>query len=57
MKVKVGFGVEHDARLIRDIRRAVGDRVALMIDANHAYNATDALALARRVEDLGDRMV
>lgn len=23
-----------------------------MIDANHAYNATDALALARRVEDL-----
>lgn len=52
MKVKVGFGVEHDARLIRDIRRAVGDRVALMIDANHAYNATDALALARRVEDL-----
>ena len=46
MKVKVGFGVEHDARLIRDIRRAVGDRVALMIDANHAYNATDALALA-----------
>lgn len=52
MKVKVGFGVEHDARLIRDIRRAVGDRVVLMIDANHAYNATDALALARRVEDL-----
>ena len=52
MKVKVGFGVEYDAQLIRDIRRAVGDRVTLMIDANHAYNATDALALARRVEDL-----
>ncbi len=51
MKIKVGFGVERDARLVKSIRQAVGGNVALMLDANHAYNATDALALAHRVEE------
>ena len=50
MKVKVGFGVERDARLVKAIRKAIGPRTALMIDANHAYNACDAIALARRIE-------
>ena len=31
---------------------AIGDGLAIMIDANHAYDATGAIALGRRVEEL-----
>lgn len=51
MKIKVGFGVDKDVRLVREIRKAVGPETALMLDANHAYNACDALRLARGVEE------
>ncbi len=51
MKIKVGFGINDDAKLIHDIRRLAGDDIALMIDANHAYNACDASALADRIRD------
>ena len=34
------------------LREAIGDEVALMVDANHAYDATDAIALGRKVEEL-----
>ncbi len=50
MKMKVGLGVERDAALVETVRRAVGPEPRLMIDANHAYSATDAIALGRRVE-------
>ena len=51
MKIKVGFGIDDDAKLIHDIRRLAGDKIALMIDANHAYNASDASILADRIQD------
>jgi len=55
VKMKVGLGVDRDAGLVAGVRRAVGPRTRLMIDANHAYSATDAIALGRRVEpfDIG----
>jgi D-galactarolactone cycloisomerase len=52
IKLKLGFGMEHDIRLCHAVRRAVGDHLAIMIDANHAYDATGATALGRRIEEL-----
>ena len=34
------------------MRRAVGDKIRIMIDANHAYDATAAIRLGRRIEAL-----
>ncbi len=42
-----GWGPEYDLDLVRAVREAVGDDVAVMADANHAYD----LPTARRVAD------
>lgn len=52
MKLKVGFGVREDAAVTRAIRGTIGDATALMIDANHAYDAVAAIRLGREVEEL-----
>jgi D-galactarolactone cycloisomerase len=52
VKLKVGFGIEEDARITRALRRAIGPNVGLMIDANHAYDSVAAIRLGRMVEDL-----
>jgi D-galactarolactone cycloisomerase len=52
MKLKVGFGVEEDEKVTRLIRATIGDDVALMVDANHAYDAVAAIKLARKIEEL-----
>ena len=52
VKLKVGYGVEEDARVARAVRDAIGPHVALMIDANHAYDAVEAIRLGRQVETL-----
>ncbi len=51
MKIKIGFGIENDVKLVHAIRKLAGDGIALMLDANHAYNASDAIALADRISD------
>lgn len=50
MKLKVGYGIEEDMRYIKAVREAIGDDVVLMVDANHAYNASEAIRLAREME-------
>lgn len=52
MKVKIGYGIEEDRKLIRAIRKAVGPEIKLMIDANAAYNVASARKLLKSVEDL-----
>lgn len=52
LKLKLGFGLNHDIRLCRTIRDAVGSQVAIMIDANHAYDATGAIRLGRSIQEL-----
>ena len=52
IKLKLGFGMADDIRLCHAVRRAVGDKLAIMIDANHACDATGAIALGRRIEEL-----
>lgn len=51
IKLKIGFGVERDATLIRQVRKTIGDDISLMIDANHSYDVTEAIALGRKIGD------
>src|SRR3954469_24999675 len=55
VKLKVGFGVPEDAAVTRAVREAIGPDVALMVDANHAYDAVAAIRLGRMIEaqDIG----
>ncbi len=53
MKMKIGRGVAEDLRLIESVRKAIGDDTALMVDANHAYTAREAIPLGREMEKLG----
>lgn len=52
VKLKIGFGVAEDTELIRAVRKAVGPDVGLMLDANHGFDALEAIALGRAVADL-----
>ena len=51
MKMKIGFGIEQDIAAVREVRIAVGDKMTLMVDANHAYNASAAIQLGRKLEE------
>jgi D-galactarolactone cycloisomerase len=53
VKIKIGFNVEEDLRVIRAVREAIGSDVRLMIDANHGYDAMEAVELGRRAADYG----
>ncbi|HEX4894356.1 MAG TPA: mandelate racemase/muconate lactonizing enzyme family protein [Hyphomicrobiaceae bacterium] len=52
VKLKIGFGVDEDARLIAAVREIIGPRVGLMLDANHGFDVVEAVALGRRVAHL-----
>jgi len=48
MKIKLGFGVEDDTKVMQAVASAVDDtEVMLMVDTNHAYGRADALKLGR----------
>ena len=51
MKVKVGKGVEEDARLIRQLRELFGPDIPIRLDANQGFTPGDAIALLHRVVD------
>ncbi|MFQ6095298.1 MAG: mandelate racemase/muconate lactonizing enzyme family protein [Candidatus Bathyarchaeia archaeon] len=51
VKMKVGrLSIEKDVERVRAVREAIGDDIALMVDANNAYNAYQAIKFARAVE-------
>jgi L-alanine-DL-glutamate epimerase-like enolase superfamily enzyme len=50
-KLRVGFDLEKDKEIVREVRHAVGDHVDLMVDANMAYDRRTALEMARFLED------
>ena len=50
IKIKIGFGIEDDIGTVKEIRKNVGDGIKLMVDANHAYNASTAIKLSRSLE-------
>jgi len=51
MKLKIGYGIDTDMRYVRAVREAIGEDITLMVDANHAYNAAEAVRLAREMEE------
>jgi D-galactarolactone cycloisomerase len=51
VKLKIGFDVDADVALIRAVRRKIGPRPRLMLDANHGFDAVEAIALGRAVAD------
>jgi len=51
MKLKIGYETTAgDLELVRTIREAIGNDVLLMVDANHAYNASEAIQFAYLME-------
>lgn len=58
LKTKIGgsrlmsWGREEDVELVRAVREAVGDDVAIMTDANHAYDVADAKWVGDRLAEL-----
>jgi len=53
VKIKVGLlSVEDDFKRIQATRNAIGPDIKLMVDANHAYNVTTAIKLAKKMEEL-----
>jgi len=51
MKMKIGFGVEDDIKMVKAVRHVIGDDIKIMVDANHAYNALTAIQVARGIEE------
>ncbi len=47
VKLKIGFGVKEDLALIAACREALGPDVGLMLDANHGFDAVEAVELGR----------
>lgn len=50
-KIKIGFDVEEDLRVIRAVREAVGGAMRLMVDANHGYDTLEAVRFGRRAAE------
>jgi len=51
IKMKIGFGPDDDVSMVKAIRRTIGSDILLMVDANHAYTANEAIHLSRRLEE------
>jgi len=49
----LGYGPEEDVELVRRVREAVGPDVTVMVDANYAYDRTDARRVGRALEAQG----
>jgi len=52
IKMKIGYEPDLDYRIARAVREAIGDDCALGVDSNCAYDASTAMALGRRLEEL-----
>lgn len=52
VKMKIGRGPAEDLRLAHAVREGIGPDVRFMADANHAYTATQAIPIGRRLEEL-----
>jgi D-galactarolactone cycloisomerase len=50
MKLKIGFGLEEDLRVVKAVRNTIGRDLQLMVDANHAYNVAVARRLIRELD-------
>ena len=51
VKIKIGFDVSSDAKLIKACRAAVGPDINLMIDANHGFDSIEAIRLGNAIAE------
>lgn len=51
LKIKVGKEGERDIERIKEIRKAVGDKVILRVDANQGWTPKEAVKIIRTLED------
>lgn len=51
VKMRAGAGDDEDVERVRAVRQAIGEDVALMVDANQAWDAKRAVRMARRLEE------
>ncbi|MBX9761398.1 MAG: hypothetical protein K2Y29_21655 [Beijerinckiaceae bacterium] len=56
LKIKGGQGADTDIAALRDIRRAVGSKIAMYVDCNRAYRVEDAPDYVARLADEGVMM-
>jgi len=53
IKMKIGLGdPKLDIRRVAAVREAIGDKVRLMVDANHCFTVPQAIRLGRELEKL-----
>jgi len=50
IKLKIGFGEEYDIAAVKSVRNAIGNDIEMMVDANHAYNSTEAIRIGKEIE-------
>ncbi len=54
VKLKVGRrALDDDIRLVREVRRVIGSRITLRLDANRAWSFCEARVFAEGIKDLG----
>ena len=53
IKLHIGYGMDEDIRIMAALRKALGSDFTLMMDAHWNYDVSQAVKLARRLEDLG----
>jgi L-alanine-DL-glutamate epimerase-like enolase superfamily enzyme len=53
IKLHLGYSVEEDARIVRQLREALGSSFRLMVDAHWKYSVPEAIRLGRMLESLG----
>jgi D-galactarolactone cycloisomerase len=53
VKIKIGFDVKEDIAVIRAVRETVGPDIRVMIDANHGYDALEAIEVGQALAPLG----
>jgi len=51
IKLKVGGDPREDVARVRALRKALGDKVAIMVDANQAWDRAQAKRIGRRLEE------
>lgn len=52
-KIKIGFDPAEDLRVIAAVREAAGSDMAVMIDANHGYEAYEAIRVGQQAAEYG----
>ena len=50
--MKIGFDIDDDIRLIREIRDEVGPKIGIRVDPNEGWSVFDAARALRELEDV-----